>query len=63
MNKRNLLTENYLAPRAMSVELSNEGLLLAGSEPKSYQNEAVDLMGFDGETTPDPDEPGDDISY
>ena len=63
MNKRNLLTENYLAPRAMSVELSNEGLLLASSEPKSYENEAVDLKGFDEESTPTVPDYGDEISY
>ena len=52
IRKTNLLTENYEAPRAMNVELANEGFLLAGSEPKSYQNESVNLEGFDGESAP-----------
>lgn len=59
----NLLNDDYAAPRAASVELINEGALLAGSEPKSYKNEAVDLMGFDEESTPTVPDYGDEISY
>lgn len=63
----NLLNDDYAAPRAASVELINEGALLASSEPKSYENESfnMDVLGVGGETPPDfdPDDKGNDFNY
>lgn len=53
--KEIFLTDCYTAPRATSVEFTNEGFLLSASEPEVLLEE-YDLLYFDGEE-PNPDDP------
>ena len=62
----NLLNDDYAAPRAASVELINEGALLASSEPEKHDTQSFDMVGL-GATPPnfdpDPDDKGNDFNY
>lgn len=50
----NLLNDDYAAPRAASVELINEGALLAASsEPEKHDTQSFDMVGLGGDTPPD----------
>lgn len=63
----NLLNDDYAAPRAASVELINEGALLASSEPEKHDTQSFNMVGLGAETPPDfgpgPDDEGSDFNY
>ena len=63
----NLLNDDYAAPRAASVELINEGALLASSEKKKHDTQSFDMVGLGGDIPSDfgsdPDDKGNDFNY